>query len=241
MMNLSMIQVLANQCIQCSLCKDVIEPGEIFWHQSSGADNQLLSICRNHIPLNTTNMISEPSPDGSLIEFVRAEALDIRRDMIPRLISDWDTIYSLTPEEFEELVFERLVAMDLQPFRMGPANRRDGGIDIIFWTRGVFPMLGAVQVKHHKSAEAKTGPADVRELAGAMHGHHFNVGLIVTNTSFTNDAKHRAQNQSSPIQLRDGEALRRWIADDFGLEQVSVATRTIEFCKGIKIRVPQFL
>lgn len=241
MSTLAIKKVIADQGILCSFCENLIEPGEIFWQLSGGSNHEVLPVCKREIPLNTTNMIQESSTNGSLITCVRPDAIDVRRDMIPTLLSDWDAVHNLTPEEFEELVFDRLIAMDLQPFRMGPANRKDGGIDIIFWTNGLLPMLGAVQVKHHRSPKAKTGPAAVSELAAAMQGHHFNVGLIVTNTSFTSDAKHRGEKASSLIQLRDGEALRKWIADDFAIERVNAVTRTIEFCKGIKIRVPQFL
>jgi hypothetical protein len=159
-MSLSFCQSMANQRIRCSLCEWVIEPGEICWHLSRDSNRDSFPVCRNHIPLNTRELIVEPSPDALPITSVRPQALNIRRDMIPKLLSDWDSVYNLTPEEFEELVFDRLLAMDLEPFRLGPANRRDGGIDIIFWTRSVFPILGAVQVKHHRSPEAKTGPRD---------------------------------------------------------------------------------
>lgn len=160
--------------------------------------------------------------------------------MIPSLLRDSDAIYRLTPEEFEELVFDRLVAMGLQGFRMGAANRKDGGIDIVFWTLGLLPMLGAVQVKHHRSPQAKVGSCDVREFAGAMEGHHFNVGLIVTNTAFSDDAKHRAKTGTTPIRLRDGDVLWKWIADDFSIETVDFFIRNAEFCRGVEIRMPQF-
>ena len=243
MRRLPIQKVMANQSIKCSLCEHVIEPGDICWHQSGGSNNSLspICICTGHLPLNTKGMIIEPSTDGLPVTYIRADALDVRRDIIPKLLNDWDYIYKLTPEEFEELVFDRLIAMDLQPIRMGPANQKDGGIDIIFWTCDVFPMVGAVQIKHHRSPEAKTGPADVRGLVGGMQGQHFNVGVIVTNTSFTDDAKHRAEREASAIQLRDGRALRRWIADDFGVEGFNIITRTIELCRSIQINVPQFL
>lgn len=234
-------QGMADHRIRCSLCKHVIEPGEIFWRGRPGnSDHDCLWVCTGHIPLNAKGMIAEPSADGSPFTYVRADAIDVRQDMIPRLLHDSDAIYHLTSEEFEELVFDRLLAMDLQAFRMGPANRKDGGIDAVFWTRGLLPMLGAVQIKHHRSPEAKVGPAVVRELAGAMEGHHFNVGLIITNTSFTEDAKHRADTCTTPIQLRDGEVLRKWVADDFTIEKLEFVSRNAEFCKGIEIRVPQF-
>ena len=241
MEHLSLSQAMANRSIRCSLCDHEIEPGEIFWRGGLiGASGDSVWICTGHIPLNAKGMIVEPSDDASAITYVRADAIDIRQDMIPRLLRDPDAIYRLTAEEFEELVFDRLVAMDLQAFRMGPANRKDGGIDAVFWTRGLLPMLGAVQVKHHRSPQAKVAPADVRGFAGAMEGHHFNVGLIITNTSFTDDAKHRAETGTTPILLRDGEVLRDWIADDFSIEKLEFVSRNAEFCKGIEIRVPQF-
>ena len=73
-----------------------------------------------------------------------------------------------------------------------------------------------------------------------MQDYHFNLGLLITNTSFTSDAEHQAQKDSSIIQLRDGAALKKWVANDFGAEKLNVVTRTIEFCKGRKINVPHF-
>lgn len=240
-MKLSLSQGMANQRIRCSLCEYVIEPGELFWRgRRRDSDGNDLWICTRSIPLNTKRMIVEPSVDGSAIHTIRADAIDVRREMIPKLLRDPDTVYDLTPEEFEELVFDRLLAMDLQAFRMGPANRRDGGIDAVFWTRGLFPMLGAVQIKHRRSPTRKIGPAAVRELAGAMEGHHFNVGLIITNISFTEHAKHQADNCTTPIRLRDGDVLRRWIDEDFDIERLEFISRNAEFCNGIEIRVPHF-
>jgi len=241
MEHMSLSRAMTDQRIRCSLCEYVIEPGELFWRGRLGnSDRDCMWLCTGHIPLNANGMIAEPSADGSGMRCVRADALDVTQDIIPRLLRDWDTNYRLTPEEFEELVFDRLLAMGLQAFRMGPANRRDGGIDAVFWTRGLFPMLGAVQIKHHRSPHAKVGPADVRELAGAMEGHHFNVGLIITNTSFTEDAKYQADTCTTTIQLRDGEVLRRWIAGDFAIERLEFVARNAGFCRGIEIRVPQF-
>ena len=231
---------MADQSLLCPFCRETIGPGELFWRVFDESDRDLFAICRGHIPLNTRNLISEPAIDGSAITYVRSEALDIRREIIPKLISDWNNIYGLTAEEFEELVLDRLLAMDLQPFRLGPANQKDGGIDIIFWTRDALPILGAVQVKHHRTEDRKTGSEDVQKLMGAMHGYHFNLGLLITNTSFTSDAEHQARKESSIIQLRDGAALKKWVADDFGAEKLNVVTRTIEFCKGRQINVPHF-
>jgi HJR/Mrr/RecB family endonuclease len=240
MRTLKTTQAMANQPLLCPFCEEVIGAGELFWRVFDESDRNLFVICRKHVPLNTRNLIGESAIDGSAITSVRSDALDIRREIIPKLLSDWNNIYSLTPEEFEELVFDRLLAMELQPFRMGPANQKDGGIDIVFWTNGALPILGAVQVKHHRKEDSKTGSEDVQKLKGAMDGYHFNLGLLITNTSFTSDAEHQAQKESSVIQLRDGAALKKWVAEDFVAEKLNVVTRTIEFCRGRQINVPHF-
>lgn len=150
-MNISLSQGIANRSIRCSLCDHVIEPGKVFW--KGGLDEtecDSLCICTGHIPLNANRMIVKPSSDESGINYIKADAVDVRNDIIPELLRDSDAIYQLTPEKFEALVFDRLIAMGLQGFRMGAANRKDGGIDIVFWTNGLLPMLGAVQVKHHR-------------------------------------------------------------------------------------------
>lgn len=232
MRQLDVKQVMANQSMLCPFCGDVTDAGELFWQMSGSSNTDPIAICRKHIPLNTKDLIVEPASDSSPFTQVRPDAFDIRRQVIPTLLTNWDSIYDLTPEEFEELVFDRLLAMDLQPFRLGPANRKDGGIDIIFWTKSTLPILGAVQVKHHRSPNTKTGSEEVQKLMGAMQGYHFNVGLVVTNTSYTRDAEYQAAKESSIVQLRDGLALKKWIADDFAVEKVNVVTRAIEFCPG---------
>jgi hypothetical protein len=242
MRSLPLTQKIASRRAQCSLCGGEIGAGAIFWQISSESGRQSFVICTAHIPLNTTKVGNEADPEHPGITYARPEAVDARGVIIPRLLDDWNRVYDLSPDEFEELVFDRLVAMGLQPIRLGPANRKDGGIDIIFWTCTLFPMLGAVQVKHHRAPNHKTSAADVRGLAGGMHSYHFNVGLVVTNTSFTNDAEFESEKDGSPpIQLRDGNALRKWIADDFEVEEVNFVTRTIEVCKGFGINLPKFL
>ena len=157
MRTLNLTKAMADQSLLCPFCGETIGPGELFWRVFDESDRDLFVICREHVSLNTRNLISEPAIDGSAIAYVRSEALDIRREIIPKLLSDWDNIYSLTPEEFEELVFDRMLAMEFQPFCLGPANQKDGGIDVIFWTSGALPILGAVQVKHHQAKGTKAG------------------------------------------------------------------------------------
>jgi hypothetical protein len=239
--SLPLTKQVAAKSTACDLCPYVIGPGEIFWQVISECGRQTVTICTCHIPLNATGINSQSDSKIAGITSVWPEALDVRRDIIPRLLDDWDEVYNLSPDWFEELVFDRLIAMGLQPIRLGSANRKDGGIDIIFWSCTLFPMLGAVQVKHHRTLDKKTGSQEVRDLAAGMRNYHFNVGLVVTNTLFTRDAKFESEKSGSPpIQLRDGQALRKWITDDFEVEEIDFAVRTIDVCKGFGINVPQF-
>jgi hypothetical protein len=62
-----------------------------------------------------------------------------------------------------------------------------------------FPFTGAVQVKHHRSAAITTGPDAVRDLTGAIAAKPFNLGVVITNTTFTPDARWFAENQGNLI------------------------------------------
>jgi hypothetical protein len=65
--------------------------------------------------------------------------------------------------------------------------------------------------------------------------------MIVTNTAFTPDAKWFARNNPRLIQLRDGDDLQKWIANDFAAESWRTVIRKIELCPGVEIEVPQFV
>lgn len=148
---------------------------------------------------------------------------------------------NLQPEEFEEFVFERFVAMGMEARRVGHTRAKDGGVDILFWPgpSNPVPFLGAVQVKHIRSLKKNLGPEAVRDLAGVLQSHPFHVGMIVTNTSFTPDAKWFAEQQRSLIRLRGMHDLRRWIASEFTDEaEWREMPRKIELCPGVTVDLP---
>jgi Restriction endonuclease len=136
-----------------------------------------------------------------------------------KLRGDPATIHELTPDQFEEFVCDRLYAMGFEPQRLGPCNRRDGGIDVLFWPRvwRNFPFLGAAQVKHRRSRKT-LGPTSVREFASVIANHPINAGLLVTNTSFTPDARWFAEERAKLLRLRDFDDMARWIRNDFSSE-----------------------
>lgn len=168
------------------------------------------------IPSNT-----DPSLEGQLrLEFMHPLKIDIVRigaALSIKLANDPQMIHSLSAEDFEAFVCDRLFQMGFEPRKTGSIFQRDGGIDIIFWPRNPvpFPFLCAAQVKHHAVERRKEGPASVRDFAGVMAGHPFNAGLIITNTSFTPNAEWYAKHHAKLIRLRGFEDIRRWLFNNF--------------------------
>jgi len=99
--------------------------------------------------------------------------------------------------------------------------------------------LGAVQIKYHGRPTLKTGPGPIRELAGVVGAQPIDFGVIVTNTTFTPDAKWIADQHKALIHLKDIEALRRWLEDDFTDEAVwRDIPSVLELCPGVTVEIP---
>jgi hypothetical protein len=130
--------------------------------------------------------------------------------------------------------------MGLHVQRVGHTFQKDGGIDFVFYPEAstTFPFLGAVQVKHHRSENRKTGPAHVREFAGSVRSGPFNAGLLITNTSFSADAQWVAAKHSSLVRLRGLKDLRRWFQGNFTDEtEWREIPSSIELCPGIFVEL----
>lgn len=157
---------------------------------------------------------------------------------------DSERTKGMSPRSFERLVADRLDAMGLQVRIVGDVYQKDGGIDIVAFPkpeRIAFPFLVGVQVKHH-SVAVNTGSADVRDLLGAIssRGIRFNAGLLVTNTSFTADARWFAENQPVILRLRDLRDLQRWLRNDFVNESEwrEIPERLV-LAPGVEIVIPR--
>jgi hypothetical protein len=157
------------------------------------------------------------------------------------LLKDTNRLLHLTDGDFEKLVADRLSAMGLCVRIVGSTHQKDGGIDIVAWPEGRagFPFLLAAQVKHHRT-QRKTGVKDVREFHGVVtsKGSVFSLGVIVTNTAFTADAKWFAANNNVILRLRDLYDLCRWMESDFVSESDwREIPREIELGPGITVAV----
>jgi hypothetical protein len=160
--------------------------------------------------------------------------------LMQRILADPEQVHRISPEQFELLVLDRVQAMGFEAERVGHTYGRDGGIDIVFWPKKNFPIpfLGAMQVKHHRRPSTHTGPKPVREMIGVMHNRKpFNMGIIVTNTSFTPSAHWSAANQQGLIRLRGMNDLLRWLRNNFtDEEEWRELPESIELCPGVIIK-----
>jgi restriction endonuclease Mrr len=154
-----------------------------------------------------------------------------------------DALFKLSPDQFELLICDRLVTAGFEISRAGHTFARDGGIDILACPRHPmpFPYILAVQVKHHRRQEIKTGAPDVQQFVGAISSRYeIQAGALITNTTFTPDAPWLAQHASKLTMLRDVKDIRRWLQGNF----VALAERRdlpseIVLGQNIVVRVPR--
>lgn len=168
------------------------------------------------------------------------QVVDITSDIITLLAQDPSRLRELSPAAFESLVCNRLTTLGLGVERVGPSTySKDGGIDIVAWPRSsVFPFLMAVQVKHTRSPERKIGPEPVRSLMGTVQLHGFNAGLLVTNSTFTPDARWAVKQRGVLMRLRDFDDLRRWLREEYVADsEWRGIPKTLELCPGVVVRL----
>lgn len=188
----------------------------------------------------TVGLTSDTQFDLPLFAAAQVQLIGIGGILSERLLDTPSLVHQLTPAQFEEFICDRLAAMGFEPKRVGSTNRKDGGIDILFWPRSKssFPFLGAAQVKHHRDPATKEGPSSVRDFAGAIAGQPINAGLIITNTSFTPDAEWFCRQRAKLLRLRGFTDISRWILNNFNDEaEWREIPKSIEICPGVVIDI----
>lgn len=182
------------------------------------------------------------APDRAVISETQIEIVDFADVLLEELRRNPQELHRLDAEQFELFICNRLAAMGMGATRVGTTYQRDGGIDIVAWPEQepVFPFLLAVQAKHHSNTRIKTGPREVREFRDVVEHLPFQAGLLVTNTTFTPDAKWAASNRVHLVRLRDFEDLRRWIMDEF-LDEAEwrEIPDYVEYAPGKKLWIPR--
>lgn len=111
-------------------------------------------------------------------------------------------IRSKNPYEFQELVATLLKAMGYYIAEVAERGK-DGGIDIVAYKDplGVDTQRIIVQVKLYAETNKISAPT-VQQLAGALK-RSTDIGVFVTSSSFTSEAKREARNYTKHIELID--------------------------------------
>lgn len=163
-------------------------------------------------------------------------------ELLAWFLEDLGRLRQLPADKFQYLIADRLERFGLEAQMVGNINRKDGGVDIVAYPKlATVPFLLAVQAKHHHT-ERKTGPSDVRDFHGVLtsRGSPFHLGMIVTNTIFTPDAKWFADNNKTLLRLRDIQDLRRWLREDFVNEhEWREIPEEVQLAPGIVIQIPR--
>lgn len=126
----------------------------------------------------------------------------------------------LNGHEFEALIVELLEKMG---FSIGERKlTSDGGIDIL--AKNHQPMLEGTYIIQCKRKSKKVGQPVIRDLYGVVHSKNANKGLLITNSTFTEEAKKFAEGKQ--LELVDGEKLRSLLIQ-FGILQVGNGTAVL--------------
>lgn len=114
--------------------------------------------------------------------------IDVEREMFAYFARHPDQMRLIPPRRFEELVAAIFKNNGFE-VTLTPETR-DGGIDIFAVQKNVFggDLLHLVECKRH-AATNKVGVGIVQRLAGVVDQHRASRGVIVTTSSFTEDAE----------------------------------------------------
>lgn len=172
----------------------------------------------------------------------RVELVDITPQLLDILRSEPERLRQLTSDAFEVLICERLEHFGYAFARVGRHSfQRDGGIDLIAWPRSALvPTLIAVQAKHTTRVGRQIGPQAVRDLVGATRQHGLSAGLLVTNTTFSPDARWFAEKEPMLVRLRDITDLRRWLKGELSpCDEWREIPAALELCPGVRVELPR--
>jgi restriction system protein len=152
-----------------------------------------------------------------IIEITPEEALEtayqrLRDDLAIELLQQ---MKSSSPSQFEKLVVELLVKMGYGGSRhdAGKAIGKSGdeGIDGIIKEDRLGLDIIYIQAKRWGST---VGRPEVQKFAGALQGQRARKGIMITTSTFSNDAHDYASRIDSTIVLIDGQRLAQLMIDN---------------------------
>jgi len=154
-------------------------------------------------------------------EVLESSYQNLRSELAQQLL---DHIKSLSPQFFEKLVVDLLVAMGYGGSRKEAGERigrtGDGGIDGIIKEDKLGLDVVCIQAKRW---EDTVGRPVVQGFAGSLMGHSAGKGVLITTSNFSKGAREFVETVQQPkIVLINGEELAQLMIDnDIGVTEVA--------------------
>lgn len=195
------IQRAANVATGLPLALDLI--AQLLRGQSGGDVNRLL---RGELYDYSEQIIL---PEHQLIAEIKPRIIHTNEALVQRLQQEPGLLYELPPRKFEELVADLLTNLGYNT-ELTPATR-DGGKDIIAQMSTPHgDVLCLVEVKRYR-ADRPVDVSLVRQLYGTLVDADATSAMLVTTSSFSEDARLFQQRHQYKLALRDYGDVVQWI------------------------------
>lgn len=153
-------------------------------------------------------------------ELVEQSHQTIRLALVAEIL---DRLHSCSPQRFERLVVEVMVAMGyggtLKDAGEAIGGSGDEGVDGVIKEDRLGLDLIYIQAKRWKDGNT-VGRPELQKFVGALDGKRAHKGVFITTSTFTNDAENYAEATSRRLILIDGRRLAELMID----HNVGVAT-----------------
>jgi restriction system protein len=170
-----------------------------------GTDPALLKIMTEGIPSSIESRALTPD------EQVHLGAARIKENLVAQIL---ERVMRATPAAFERLVVDLLVKMGYGGSYADAAEvvgkGGDGGIDGIIKEDRLGLESIYVQAKRW---EGTVGRPVIQQFAGALHGKHARKGVLITSSTFSNEAREYAKVSQIAIVLIDGVQLADYMIE----------------------------
>lgn len=173
--------------------------------RDSHKDTLLIWWRKQHRPSSITIYVDTSSVADKLII-----VQDLNKELLAELRKRPDMFYDLEPRRFEEVVARML---EDQGCEVALTKRtRDGGYDIFGRMKSSISDIVFIAECKRYSKENRVGVEVIRGLYGAMEIQRANLGLIITTSSFTRDAKEEKLRIGPRIELKEFDDLCAWLS-----------------------------
>lgn len=153
----------------------------------------------------------EAIPADRVIEVAKPKLIFVSGELLAALQKQPETIFSLPPRRFEEILAELLEARGMK-VELTQASK-DGGRDILArMDTDIGKILCLVEAKRY-AQDRKVGVELVRQLYGVFCDHVATKAMLVTTSTFTKGAKEFQQRHEYEMSLKDYADVQKWIKD----------------------------